>query len=704
MSNRPLLAASRKELNQISLDVKYGNIPADLHGFVFICTTAGTVNTNGLPYESQYPDGSTAQEYGTPITNGDGLIIKLDLSKKGKVLLSTDLVRTPCYYADEATMRGTVWHQQYGFMNAGLLRISNIIGVRGVLNFAIRPVKFAEDLHTRLLLTSDVGRPFELDPHTLRVITPIGKNKEWQSTLLPFDKSPFPLVLTAAHPTFDPHKKEFFTINFIKEQKKSGFFDLILNFLKNTLNEIDKYTVEFLSTTIKEDFFQKNYLKKAELFVRELENRYFYPINPLKRLYSRLKNIFSKKFKELFVRKNAVYLIKWCGKGALRSWQIVDEQGKPLKIEGGIHQVGCSKDYIIFADIPFNFTSLPLPYQKISNKPGINNFLYEVHGAMQKKSTDIYWVHRSELRSRGKRVRARKITVAESILHFSNNYENPDGTITLYAAHHACTDLAEWVRPSERLDAPSQQSAGSNKVGLPALVGMDAGKVVRIVIDAPNGVYLAHRSRYYCNPCHTWGIGLCTYRHDSSANRIADHITHMYWQSCGLRADMLPADSTCRSSLNMGQEPQQDIPFAIFCLETKEMTVEDFYIFDKETYFWSLQFVPRNVPQADIPPDKDGYIFTTVVTDNGSGNYQPEIWIFDASALSKGPICKLYHPDVSFGFTTHTAWTTDACSNLQVACKIDIQKDYEPIISRINNKQVKQEIAQIFKQYVYPNF
>jgi hypothetical protein len=33
-----------------------------------------------------------------------------------------------------------------------------------------------------------------------------------------------------------------------------------------------------------------------------------------------------------------------------------------------------------------------------------------------------------------------------------------------------------------------------------------------------------------------------------------------------------------------------------------------------------------------------------------------EVWIFRAGDLAAGPVCRLGHPDLDWGYTLHTAW------------------------------------------------
>ncbi|MGB5032206.1 MAG: hypothetical protein WBO76_08845, partial [Saprospiraceae bacterium] len=112
MEKRAFSTASREEVN-IDLLVSEGAIPTDMYGTVLISTACGTINSNGLPYQPLNPDGSENEEYGSPLINGDGFILKFDLNTAGKVNLQTGLLKPPCYFADLATSTQTSPNNPY---------------------------------------------------------------------------------------------------------------------------------------------------------------------------------------------------------------------------------------------------------------------------------------------------------------------------------------------------------------------------------------------------------------------------------------------------------------------------------------------------------------------------------------------------------------------------------------------------------------
>jgi len=131
------------------------------------------------------------------------MIYRLDLAAD-KVVLHSRIAKTPSYYADQATVHG-----EDEFLDAGILRLSPTLGARNQANHAVVP--FGD----QLLITSDTGRPYAIDPNRLRLVTPLGANRQWRSALEePILSGPFPALFTAAHPYYDANTRELFTVNY----------------------------------------------------------------------------------------------------------------------------------------------------------------------------------------------------------------------------------------------------------------------------------------------------------------------------------------------------------------------------------------------------------------------------------------------------------------------------------------------------------
>ena len=136
------------------------------------------------------------------VFNGDGMMYRLDLDE-GRPRLKSRIAKSPCYWADVATRD----NEQLGFRNFGITRLSGALGIRNELNTGWLA------MGDRLMVTYDGGRPWEVDVHTLELIAPMGKLSEWRNSI-PFVGGPLGAQLSTAHPYFDEHTGEVFSVNY----------------------------------------------------------------------------------------------------------------------------------------------------------------------------------------------------------------------------------------------------------------------------------------------------------------------------------------------------------------------------------------------------------------------------------------------------------------------------------------------------------
>ncbi|UQA63270.1 carotenoid oxygenase family protein [Polyangium aurulentum] len=187
--------AKRDEIDA-PLHVLSGELPGDLRGHVFVVAA--------IPFGD-----------GTPLFNGDGMIWRFDFDGAGAAFKSR-LCKPPCYWADLAAA-GT----PHAFQNGGPSRYSSTLGFRNPLNTAFLPMK------DRLLVTVDAARPYEIDPVSLEVVSPVGALEEWTPGLPEnvFPGSPFTVQFTTAHPFYDERTGEMITVNYTSGP--NGQLDLV---------------------------------------------------------------------------------------------------------------------------------------------------------------------------------------------------------------------------------------------------------------------------------------------------------------------------------------------------------------------------------------------------------------------------------------------------------------------------------------------
>jgi hypothetical protein len=311
-------------------------------------------------------------------------------------------------------------------------------------------------------------------------------------------------------------------------------------------------------------------------------------------------------------------------------------------------------------------------------------------------------------------------------VHFSANYDNPNGVVTLHAAHNCSACPAEWVRYYDECKLHNQP-IDPQRVGMLAVGEMDIGKIGKIVIDVKNRDNLEDKTVFLHlegNPGekdpgpHTWGVGLYTYRDMLSPDKNVSEIKHIFWQAYGLNDQLLtdfmyrlyadPNRNRVYSADQMLDFTRKGAPFVLETVETNSMKVTDHYSFPNGTYMWSLQFVPSESEKNNIPDSLNGYILCTVIgeleNDHQMSSFFSEIWLFDASNLKKGPVAKLYHDELQFAFTIHSVWVKEASEVTEPEYKINIKQDYNEQIKHIRRRWLRRKVQNLMTDHVYPHF
>lgn len=718
--NRQLITATRQELSY-TLNLKEGTLPDDWSGHVFINSPAGTVNSGGLPY----PAGS--HEAGSPIMNGDGYVFRFDLMAD-RVQVQTALMKPPCYYTDEATKAGNTngFGELYSFYNCGLSRLSPLLGARNELNTAVQPVKFQGDDYPRMIACYDAGKPWEFNPQSLKMMTAIGNNREYVFAT-PEKLFPLPVIQTTAHPIYDPHTKEFFVVNFYHSPVQNNVFERALHILQHDVQKAEHFLKDLVEKELNA-LSHLDVLKKIEDLLgihTDPAQHEHHALNWLKGLFSRHK---AGATEPPAPSANNVFLLRHTGKnGPLDKWQVLDQTGAPLNIHQCMHQITFTEDYLILADATFKVT-LDLMFNNPFSGSTLNNWLRTMLTSQQLPYLQLYLVKRSDLVPGQSTVTALSLPqpIPLEAVHFSANYRNPNGHITLHLAHNSAACLAEWVRNFDTLAYAPDQPVSQEVIGLISVGCMDIGRIGKVIVDAATGSlvsqdYIIERGNT-ADPAHigahTWGVGLYTYRGILDANEIPDRIDFNYWSSYGLDPRLHTKfiydlyynyQNRIVDQATMLQLNHQGIPFVLSRQNVAAMSLEDHYVFGSNVILKSVQFVPRKKGAAPVTdhPQKDGYIFTTVLVNypvNNADNYQCEIWIFRAWDLAYGPVCTMNHPDLDFAFTLHSAWVEDLGVNSSNPYYVDPKDDYQPIINQIDFEERRKEVTAMFETFVYPHF
>lgn len=730
-----VLSVSRHELGKtednsdaknepLILTEKDGKIlPSDLQGHAFIIGATGSIDS---PLKDVASNTVLPSKDGTtPLYNGDGMVYRIDFNNLTQTAqLSSRRVKTPCYYADVATNHCEKYQGSEGnpkstdlrFKNLGITRVSGPLGTRNQLNTAFLPLKFSEAEHERLLVTWDVGRPYEIDPKTLETVTPVGKNSEWEEVnkvgkLFLKPTTPFKTIQSSAHPVFDPYKHQMFTVNVGRSLSNvlSQFIPLVyvfqefIDWIKGLCGKLTGNKVEKT-----EELLQVGYFPPPEKFCKNL----FLSLLDRLKIAGKSCRQFLRALVGIFT-DNFLYLVRWDGSGDFQKWQVL-HCGFPLKIKQSTHQMGLTEDYLVLIDTAFKLSVEEiLPTLPNKRNHQIEKFLRNLLDHPQLKDNPVYIINRGDLKPENKSVHAKKVTIPREAAHFLVDYRNPDAQITLHLAHVCAWDAAEWVTSfdSNNPNNSSPSSASSPLYG--AIAGpMDISKLGCHVINGKTGEFIRTNQDILMHEDYTWGAAIYAYRERPFPDRLED----IYWSCLGCWADLktphierLYKDYQYRE---IGLESLDDItnkgkPSTLFRLhiapldsvteEQNRLSIPDGYQFPEGHWVVSPQFIPRSGTEGST----EGYILCVVHygdgTEENNGN---ELWIFDAADLKSGPQYKLWHPQFNVGFTIHTAWLPTLETRNASYC-IEMRDDYADILNQQSPKN-KSLIQDLFENWIYP--
>ncbi|AKF03448.1 carotenoid oxygenase family protein [Sandaracinus amylolyticus] len=639
------LISSRVPVANEALEVFEGQLPSDLEGHVFANAAVGDMEHES---PSQRSDN-------TPFLNGDGFVFRVSFpgAKGGDVTLSSRPIETPCHIADRI-LANDESRKDWRFANYGIARISiSYLGGRNFANTALLaiPPKNAGDPH-RLLATYDAGRPFEIDPVTLRTVRPIGTNADWKGTLMV--DHPFPFTNSSAHPAYDPITRELFTVNFVRDAEtllrrllqwlpSFGPFDLPVGNPLEMLALLDGLEMEGLGR-----FGPVDLGRRVELVRRAIDL-----------LHSMI--VADRP-------KRATYVMRVDDAGKVDKWKLVDEDGNPIEILHSSHQVGLTKDYILVVDTGFKFEVDQLWSRLAGGDADLERALRGWLSKPQPRPTPVYIVKRADLRAGVDEVRVVSGSLDGEIVHFFTNYELHDGRIVMHVADQRSSDAAEFVT-----DSDLQQVDPTRKIPREAIGGlsapMDLNDFACLQLDPKTGIVRRKTAEH--NFDHTFGIGLIT-APDFPMWRDGKPVTRgtgepngprpqreidacVFFYAHGFIPSLLSQlvfdlyskrPSPIVTPKKMLELAKSGGTAATVCrFDTVRNRVVDFCKMPPGAVIISPQFVPGT--------EGRDFLICNVFTDTSK-----EIWIFDAMSLRK-PLCKLRrkgHEMLPWPYTLHTCW------------------------------------------------
>ncbi|UJR84094.1 carotenoid oxygenase family protein [Sandaracinus amylolyticus] len=638
------LISSRAPVANEALEVFEGQLPSDLEGHVFANAAVGDMEHES---PSQRSDN-------TPFLNGDGFIFRVSFpgAKGGDATLSSRPIETPCHVADRL-LSNDPERESWRFSNYGIARISiTHLGGRNFANTALLPIPPKHDgAPHRLLATYDAGRPFEIDPVTLRTVRPIGTNTDWQGTLMV--KRPFPFTNSSAHPAYDPKTRELFTVNFVRD------VDTLVRRLMQWLPSFVPFDLpgdplDTLALLEGLEMSGLGFLGPVDLGHRvELVKR------ALELLYS------------MIVKdppKRATYVMRVDDAGAVKKWKLIDEDGEPVEIMHSSHQVGLTEDHILVLDTGFKFEIDQLWSRLAGGDKSVERALRGWLSKPQPRPTPVYIVKRADLQDDVTEVRVVSGKLDGEIVHFFTNYELHDGRIVMHVADQRSSDAAEFVTDSDLQQVDPNKAIPREAIG-GLSAPMDLNDFACLQIDPATGIVRRKTAEH--NFDHTFGIGLIT-APDFPMWRDGTPITRgtgepngprpakeidacVFFYAHGFIPSLLSQlvfdlyskrPSPVITPKKMLELAKSGGTAATVCrFDTVRNRVVDFCKMPPGAVIISPQFVPGTEGRH--------FLVCNVFTDTSK-----EIWVFDAMSLSK-PLCKLRRKGgelLPWPYTLHTCW------------------------------------------------
>ena len=352
-------------------------------------------------------------------------------------------------------------------------------------------------------------------------------------------------------------------------------------------------------------------------------------------------------------------LLRWTGEDEPEAWSLVDPSGRPVIIEQSVHQMAVSERWVLLMDTAFKLSLhalLPDPWSR--------------RAPPQRPRARLWLVERAHLRETrpGSAVVARPVELDREASHFSVDRCDRDGVV-VHAGHNVALDLARWVRAGQPR-ADDGRPIGESLDGLPTC-GADVSVLGRHVIDPYTG---ETSSRWLFDVNRTWGLGLST---DTSASphHDPDRLKTQWWFASGFWPELVPAPHL----ETYAAHPHRTVPVSavrkmswspsvLFRVDVQDPRIVDEFRFPPSTTLSSPQFVPH----AEATHAEHGFLLTVVWS-----GHDTQLWVFDAEHLSKGPLAKLRHPELTAGFTMHATWMPDALPR-RSAYRVDPWEDLRP--------------------------
>lgn len=363
-------------------------------------------------------------------------------------------------------------------------------------------------------------------------------------------------------------------------------------------------------------------------------------------------------------KEHPVKLIRWDGYHDFESWIVVDSNGVEIEIKQSIHELVFTRDYILLADTAF--------------VAGTEMFTPWMTAKLPHDKTVVHIIDRRDLKPGKQTVISKQVVVDNPCIHLIPEYENPNDQIMVYMLHTPATNTAEILRNYDR--DLNGQLFPKHLIGYGTLPVLDLSSIGKHLIDVPQSKVLG--SAYISEMPYCWGPYLYTYMGRQTKPYTGQDLFVMFK---GFSRDMLPQRIfNAYKNVDARQVPLDDMVGgeglhhnnSICRITTKDFSIADAYVFPDRVLLYTIATLDsKNQGGA-------GYVIAGVVTDQAAGERSSghEYWIFNASDLAKGPICKLGHESLNNSTLFHAVYIPKTVAKKldqkKVSYQIPIREDY----------------------------
>lgn len=609
-------------------------MPPGLAGHLFVLSPVGTVDSGGAPY----PDGNDRPT----VINGDGMVWRFDFSQVAGALptATSRIIEPPDFRWDELTRNGSPLAFA-GFVDLGMLRASPLLGTRNFANTAFVPMPGkAPGDPTRLICAYDAGPPVEIDPVSLETLGVVGTS--WDAEALD-GIVPFPPILSTAHPYYDAHTGELFSVNYGRSVVSMLETIPLLTALSFLPDAVEDWVGRVLAA-----LGQTPVGKKAVGLIGEAVTR----LARTTRRGTRAATRTAANDVERILPESFLDLVWWSGQGDITRLPVIDaETGKEAAVLESMHQVAVTRRFVLLLDTNFKLRLDQFYNNPFLYVPEVERLLRVALASRQGETSNLWVIDRADvakaLSGQTKGVPAFKVRLPGAV-HFLADYDD-EGGIRIQCAHGTALDIAEWVRRDDlRLSGETVREPLHGMIASE----VDVSRLGAFVIDPVRRRLVESR---VISDDRLWGIGLYAAHGVPAWDKPPEHLGRVFWFASGLWDD----NYTLFIRSLYADYPNRLVPLAevdalvrgdgrpttIFAVDPERFELVDAWEFPPGLTMSSPQFIP------DTSDDGAPGWVSAIVWDD----MKTMLWIFSADALAKGPVAKLVVP-AELGFSLHSAW------------------------------------------------